>query len=205
MQTGRENPVKHPYQESESHEVIVQTGKSRFNGQDFAVVATGIDTPSTNRKTGPMVQLTILDANVAPHTWASEKQDKSVQHTVCGDCVLSRPQAKATPTSDATGGCYVALHTGILGVWKKFRAGGYPAFDIARLTGRAIRFGAWGEPSLISLKMIRRIVGVASNWTGYTHQWSKRWAQGYKTYLMASVQTVQASRKQTAAGGGPSA
>jgi hypothetical protein len=50
---------------------------------------------------------------------------------------------------------------------------------------RYVRFGTYGEPSLIPLDLIDGIVKVADNWTGYTHQWLKQPSLGL--YFMAST------------------
>ena len=50
--------------------------------------------------------------------------------------------------------------------------------------GKYIRFGTYGEPSLIPLDLVSSICLVAKNWTGYTHQWAKK--SEYSPYFMAS-------------------
>ncbi len=47
-----------------------------------------------------------------------------------------------------------------------------------------IRFGTYGEPSLIPMDVMNAMVWVAKSWTGYTHQWRKK--PEYAAYLMAS-------------------
>jgi hypothetical protein len=51
-----------------------------------------------------------------------------------------------------------------------------------------VRFGTYGEPSLHPLELIQDVVKVASNWTGYTHQWHKR--QDLSNYFMASTHNI---------------
>jgi hypothetical protein len=51
-----------------------------------------------------------------------------------------------------------------------------------------IRFGTYGEPSLLPLQLVRCMVQVAKSWTGYTHQWRKR--DEYAPYFMASVHSA---------------
>lgn len=53
--------------------------------------------------------------------------------------------------------------------------------------GKYVRFGSYGEPSLIPIELVRGIVYVAKSWTGYTHQWNQK--PEYAEYLMASVHT----------------
>lgn len=65
--------------------------------------------------------------------------------------------------------------------------------DIVKLCyGKYIRFGTYGEPSLVPLDLVSRIVHVAKNWTGYTHQWKKQ--PEYAPYFMASTHTTEEER-----------
>ncbi len=50
-----------------------------------------------------------------------------------------------------------------------------------------VRFGTYGEPSLHPIEMIRTIINVCDNWTGYTHQYSKN---DLGQYFMASTHNV---------------
>jgi hypothetical protein len=52
-------------------------------------------------------------------------------------------------------------------------------------TGRYVRFGSYGEPTLIPLDLVGRICEVASTWTGYTHQYMR--LPTYARYFMAST------------------
>jgi len=53
--------------------------------------------------------------------------------------------------------------------------------------GKYVRFGSYGEPSLIPIELVQAIVSVSKSWTGYTHQWNQK--PEYAPYLMASVHT----------------
>lgn len=55
-----------------------------------------------------------------------------------------------------------------------------------------VRFGTYGEPSLMPIALVRCIVVVAKSWTGYTHQWSKK--PEYAPYFMASTHTEDEER-----------
>lgn len=50
-----------------------------------------------------------------------------------------------------------------------------------------VRFGTYGEPSLLDLGLICDMTSDAKSWTGYTHQAGKPWAQSYSAYFMASA------------------
>ena len=62
--------------------VVVYEGPSELNGAPIVAIITGLVTPSTNTKTGPMAQLWILDATTEPHVAVKTGEDESV----CGDC-----------------------------------------------------------------------------------------------------------------------
>jgi hypothetical protein len=65
--------------------------------------------------------------------------------------------------------------------------------DIVNLCwNRYVRFGTYGEPSLMPIDLIERICMYCKNWTGYTHQWSKK--PEYAPYFMASTHTEDEER-----------
>lgn len=51
--------------------------------------------------------------------------------------------------------------------------------------GRYIRFGTYGEPTLIPLDLVASMVDVSKSHTGYTHQWAKN--LDFAKYFMAST------------------
>jgi hypothetical protein len=53
--------------------------------------------------------------------------------------------------------------------------------------GKFIRFGTYGEPSLIDIGLVAKLCNAAKSWTGYTHQWQKL---DYSKYFMASTHNV---------------
>lgn len=56
---------------------------------------------------------------------------------------------------------------------------------VSACNGLYVRFGTYGEPSLIPLSLMASITLQAKNWTGYTHQWLRK--PEYSAFLMASV------------------
>lgn len=56
---------------------------------------------------------------------------------------------------------------------------------------RYIRFGQYGEPTLLPVDLVADMVNVAKSWTGYTHQWRKR--PEYSAYFMASTHSLAES------------
>lgn len=60
--------------------------------------------------------------------------------------------------------------------------------DIVEMSeGKFIRFGSYGEPSLLPIKLVKSMTEVAKSWTGYTHQSHQKWAKKYSEYFMASA------------------
>jgi hypothetical protein len=59
-----------------------------------------------------------------------------------------------------------------------------------------IRFGSYGEPSLLPIRLVQAMTRVASSWTGYTHQHNKPFAQEFSKYYMASTHSdIEAIRR----------
>ena len=58
---------------------------------------------------------------------------------------------------------------------------------VTMCAGRYVRFGTYGEPSLMPISLVRCIAVVAKSWSGYTHQWQKPWAYDYRDFFMAST------------------
>jgi len=140
----------------------------------FAVVVP----KSTNIKTGPMDQLHILP-NVNPIKALKEGKDRSV----CADCPLS------SKANGGNGSCYVVVVQGPNATWKASNT--KPVVKCQ--SKRPIRLGAYGDPALLPMKLVRRTVRDR-RWTGYTHQWHKRHTNWSK-YLMASIDPIMAERQ----------
>jgi hypothetical protein len=61
------------------------------------------------------------------------------------------------------------------------------AVIVSMSAGKFIRFGTYGEPSLHPHELIESMVSASQNWTGYTHQWTKK--KELSKFFMASVHT----------------
>ncbi len=165
-----------------------KNGRILFETAWIVAIATGFKRRSANAKTGNMIQIWILNRNVHPVTAQRLGKDK----VVCGDCPL-RPANG--------GGCYVNTGYAPAGIWKTYQAGRYPRLESTDLfAGRAVRFGAYGDPSKLPLALVQEIAGKAKRWTGYTHQWRNPLLAGFKSFLMASTDDVDAQIQATAAG-----
>ena len=90
-------------------------------------------------------------------------------------------------------GCYVNLGQAPLAVWKAYHNGSYPALkSYSVFDARDVRFGAYGNPSLIPLEIVKAIRSRAGKTTGYFHDWSaNRKAKSYNRYFMVSTDTLE--------------
>lgn len=147
-----------------------------------------ITTRSVNPKTGPLLQQTILRADIDPAQAVSRGQDDAV----CGDC----------PRRWARGGdCYVNVGWAPYQLWHAIhrRAESFRRFDPSDpearrdLCGRPLRLGAYGDPALIAWSAwepIQRFINPPKV-IGFTHQWRHRWARRWRYTLMASVDSEE--------------
>ena len=115
----------------------------------------------------------------------------------CLDCPFS--------LSNGDGGCYThkfQQYVGFLALLRSIKTEDLSPFNdlkfkqlIKMSMNTYVRFGTYGEPSLIDKNVVAGMVAVAKSWTGYTHQWQKPWAQPYGDYFMASVHNQTEARK----------
>lgn len=158
--------------------IVVYEGPSALNGAPIVAIATNLKRPSANQKTGPVVQVWILPADVRPHVAVKSGADAAV----CGDC-------KHRPSLEGT--CYVPTFRAPGAVHAAFLRGSYarptPSEARALLAGRVVRLGAWGDPVAVPLVVWRALLRDVKGWTGYTHQWRLPVARPYQALLMASV------------------
>jgi hypothetical protein len=159
----------------------VSNGFVLHEDESRVIIATGFQTPSDNRKTGDMIQIWILVKSVDP----VEAIKQGLDRLICGNCV-HRGDGHGKERS-----CYVNAGQAPLGIWKAWKSGRYPTLQFMDcFAGRRVRFGAYGDPTHLPLPLALAIAGVASGHTGYTHQWRKPSLQGWKSILMASVDSI---------------
>jgi hypothetical protein len=173
-----------------TNSAIVWEGPSPIDGGPIVAVLTGLVRPSANRKTGPMLQVSILRADMDAVAASKAGADRSI----CGDC----------PLRWATGGgCYVNLGQAPLAVSRAYLRGNLPRIPLADIPtlvrGKAVRLGSYGDPGMLPLEVLRALTGTARMWTGYTHQW-RTLAPEYADLLMASTDTVADRMAATALG-----
>ena len=136
---------------------------------------------SSNVKTGDMIQIWILDNTRHP---VESRRDKHDALNQCKGCVLA-----------SGNGCYVNANP-LSAIYRKHKSDNpYPQLVAGSLefrrffSGKKVRFGAYGNPSMIPLPLTQSIANLASKWTGYFHDWhmmSPDDARAYGKYFMAS-------------------
>ena len=136
----------------------------------------------TNRKTGLMVQLSILDTSIQ----AVHKIDGSI------------PNGQGCSESQCTAfkACYVRSNIQhifpMTGVLNRYKAGELPSIHwidfVVLCQDKNVRFGEFGDPAAINIRYVEELAYRAKNHTGYTHQW-KTCNQDLRFFFMASVET----------------
>ena len=169
---------------------VVWHGASPYDGAPIVAIVT---LRTSNRKTGQMAQLWILRADIAPIAAIHNGGDSAI----CGPCPL---RGNGTGKNRA---CYVVVAQAPTSVWKTYRAGRYPIatpeFVANLLRGRKIRLGAYGDPAMVPIDVVKTLISTVKGWTAYSHQWrtiDPEWAH----IVMASADTVADRRDARAAG-----
>lgn len=107
----------------------------------------------------------------------------------CLDCPFSGNQG--------AGGCYTHKfnqYVGFLSMLRSIDESNLTPLDEQKVAticdmvhGTYVRFGTYGEPSLLPVALVESMTLLASSWTGYTHQWQKDWANEFGAFFMAST------------------
>jgi hypothetical protein len=170
--------------------VVLYDGPSAIDGKRIVVIASGLAAKSANAKTGAMVQTYILRADQRPTDAVKAGADVSI----CGTCPHRGDGNGKART------CYVNVGQGPLVVWKAWKRGVYPvATDYSAFAGRIVRFGSYGDPAAVPVRIWEGIAAHAAAFTGYTHQWRKCDAR-FARYCMASADNESEAREARAAG-----
>ena len=135
---------------------VIWTGKSPVNGEGIALVVNF----RGNKKLGQdFWQLSVLplDGNVS--------EGSAGRWAICGNCPFHKNKS-----------CY-AKDQGLSRLMSKFMDGGYPEIDLSFFLDLVenhnprIRFGRFGDCSLVPFEMISTIATNCKSFTGYTNQW----------------------------------
>lgn len=171
---------------------IVYEGPSRHDRKPVVVIATNTVRPSSNPKTGPMVQIWLLRQDVPPATAVKDGSDESV----CNDCpyrAVLRRAAKAAGAPDSPA-CYVRADAAVQNVWRAYARGSYPRLSPKEarraFAGKAVRGGAYGNMSNVPLWVTRLWAKSARMHTQYDHAWRTA-PKGLTAFAMASVGSLR--------------
>jgi hypothetical protein len=163
--------------------MIIYQGPSEIDGSPVVAIITGLNTKSSNSKTGDMPQVWILRSDMHPVDALRTGADKAI----CGNCP-HRPQvtgADALKKSSRT--CYVNVMS-FNGIYKAFAGGKYAVANLEELsvalTGKHVRIGAYGDPAAVPVAVWDVLLANCRS-TGYTHQW-RTCDQKFASYCMAS-------------------
>lgn len=140
-------------------------------------IATGLDNPSRNSKTGAMVQMHTIRDDMNP----IEANVTGADEAICGTCPL-RGEAGKRRT------CYVNLAHGPYSIYRHMHKS--KPLNPKQLYNQAIRWGAYGDPTFISIDKMADACKIARMWTGYSHLW-RTCDPDYRKFLMASVETTE--------------
>jgi len=156
--------------------------------KDIVVIAVGLQSKSTNAKTGGMIQVYILYRHDSP-LWTIKN---GLDGIICGDC---QHRGSLVNGKRINRRCYVQVGKAASGIWKCYQRGGYRKIDPdeykATFGGRMIRWGAYGDPAFISREVVEGVSSHASGRTGYTHQWQSVVSEWGRGYFMASCDSPQ--------------
>lgn len=162
--------------------------RGTINGQRFAAIVT---LKTDNRKTGDMSQIWFVLEDVHPVKAVASGIDAQ---TICKGCPFA-----------SGNGCYVNVGQAPLAVWKGFHRGIYPELHPYQyeeiFNGRKVRFGAYGNPTLLPIAKVKAIAEASKGWTGYFHDWRENpLAHAYSAYFMASTETEDSRKLAQAVG-----
>lgn len=170
---------------------VFYNGPSLIDGGPIVGILTGLLTPSTNQKTGPMAQVYILRSDMAPVKAVQTGDDQSI----CGSCqhrgdVVTNDQGLRKNVNRS---CYVTLIHGPGVIYRGYEAGSYKQVPVEiaakALQGRDVRIGAYGDPGAIPVDIWTSLIRKARSVNSYTHLW--REFPVLNTFCMASVDNEQ--------------
>lgn len=182
---------------------ILWRGNSPIDGEPIVAIMT---LESSNRKTGNMAQVYILHADKLPTIALADGSD----HSICGDCPHRRKWNPAE--AKYTRSCYVNVGQSVNSVFRAFKRGSYVDvsetmpldvwrwFERKYLNRFKIRWGAYGDPAMIPLRVVRHWNNCATAHTGYTHQWKFSWAAPFKGIFQASCDSFADYMQASSAG-----
>ena len=150
--------------------VVIHQNKS------IKVILSGLTRPSTNVKTGDMLQVSILAAATDP----VQAKRLGLDTANCGNCAIKRE-------------CYVNIGQMPLQIYRA-TYNMQPMWPVPLPPDKPIRLGAYGDPAFIPLNILH-VLTHKRRYTGYTHQW-RHIDRKYSRYLMASIDKLSGNIEQ---------
>lgn len=171
--------------------VVIDSGDSFLGGPYVAIMTFR----SGNEKTGDIPQVFIIRPDIKP----TEAVKSGADTTICGNCSHRLRWHSDLKKFKRT--CYVNVGQSVNIVYAKFERGGYPDLwdnknlalqvEVSEfLADRYVRWGAYGDPSVIKHSVVRRINGWSAGHLGFTHQWLHPAAAQFKGIFQASCESV---------------
>ena len=170
--------------------MIIDHGFSPIDGKPYVAIATF---SSKNGKTGNMIQVWIIRQDISPLDAIATGAD----YSICGDCRHRGVTGDNIPEGvKVERSCYVLVGREVMAVWRAYQAGSYhgtysPDQVTTFFEDRYIRWGSYGDPSIIKPDVVSYLNSLADGHTGYTHQWRKSFAQVFKGVFQASCDGLQ--------------
>ena len=157
---------------------LIYSGPSALDGKTIFAALTGIEIPSANVKTGPILHTWILREEIPPVDAVRSGEDESI----CGNCSLRGNGTKGRS-------CYVPVFRSPTVIYKN-RDKLKPITDKHLFRNRYVRLGAYGDHAALPTEITMDIHRKATGTTGYTHQW-RTCDQELRKVLMASCDSVE--------------
>lgn len=175
--------------------IVLWTGPSALDGTPVMLIASRVAEPSQNRKTGDMVQVSIMRADMPPvDAWRI-----GADGAVCPEACSHRSKSRG-----GRGTCYVNKAR-LTSTWQAARreaiAGriGVPPFLFARAR---VRMGMEGDPAAVPVEVIAPVLDAAGAWSMYTAAW-RTLPDAWRRYAMASCDTPEDAAEAIARGWRP--
>lgn len=168
---------------------VVYRGPSALNGEPVLCTLGCVVTPSANKKTGPMLMVSVFHADLPPH----EAWKTGADAAVCGQCPL-RPWL----SSPGELRCFMT-QTAALFLGSAWHAAHELPVDLegaARAISRSrrkLRLGHYGNMSAVPPEVVRRLVASVRTRGGYgtcyEHEWRDPAHAWLRELAMASVES----------------
>jgi len=177
-----------------SDSFVAWRGPSAFDGEPIVAIAVP---KSTNDKTGPMINVHILRADMSPVDAMRSGSDQSI----CWTCPL---RGTLQPDGSRAGrGCYVVYAQGPQSTWRAnaHKPAVHPDEFLTLFRDADVRLGAYGEPAALPIDVVRNMLAPARTWTCYTHRWPDfANTDGWRAISMASVDSIAEADEAEARG-----